>query len=150
MNKEIFENESMTKLFEGLSEADKKRGDSTFNEIMTYPSSLIMYLLHKFKEVGISPAAAGPAQASAESEDAPKEVKASSFKLKIVSIGNKVKAIPILKSILGSNVQISVLAGLLKEGKVIDEKTFSAQEIEELKARFASEAETQVEKEEVK
>lgn len=149
MIKENFENESMAKLFDGLSEADKKRGDSTFNEIMTYPSSLVMYLLHKFKEVGISPAAAGPSPA-ASTEDAPKEAKVSSYKLKIVSIGNKVKAIPILKNLLADpNVQISVLAGLLKEGTVIDQKTFSAQEIEEWTAKFAS-ADTQVAAEEVK
>ena len=141
MNEQIFGN---------ISEADKKKADAILDDIMSSTTQVVLYLLKRFEEMGFSGAVAAPAQAAAGAGDAPKEEKASSFKLKIVNVRNKVKAIPILKSILGQNVQISVLAGLLKEGKVIEEKTFSAQEADELIKKFATEGETDVEKEEVK
>lgn len=123
------------KLF-NISEADQKKLQAIFDEIIALPSYSLLWLLSKFKEAGIEPgvAAAGPA---ADADAAPKEEKASAFKLKIKSIGDKVKSIPILKGILGQNVQISVLAGFLKEDKVIDDKVFSEQEAKELIEKFA-------------
>jgi hypothetical protein len=123
------------KLF-NVSESDQKKLQGIFDEIIGLPAHSLLWLLAKFKEVGIEPgvAAAAPAEAS---EAAPKEEKASVFKLKIKSVGDKVKSIPVLKGILGQNVQISVLAGFLKDDKVIDDKTFSEQEAKELIEKFA-------------
>ena len=52
-------------------------------------------------------------------------------------VADKIKSIFVLKGILGQNVQISVLAGFLKDDKVIDDKTFSEQEAKELIEKFA-------------